>query len=262
DAKKALDILLSNRDVLWEKNPLLLMKTNFEIRFALKEFDEAYEDMKDFENRPYVSQEVEEVLRGLPNYIRANERNTFHHEKLDEAEIREKLLNTNDDFTLLQLLGKIESNPLDYIQEIRSIASSDRNEQLKTFALLLLTQAKDGEKLVFKKNGESFELTPKDLEKPFVNDRYKKTLSFIEGGSKNTSIIQAAKSLFDNLVLAIYPKQVEEKEKLVAASFLLLAAKYLNSSAELILSGVEEEEAKKLSARFEGEIEKAESISM
>ena len=141
DGKKALDILLSNRDILWADNPVLTMKSTFEIRFALKEFDEAYEDMKDFENRPYVSQEVEEVLRGLNGYIRANERATFHYEKMEPEELKEKLLTTKDDFMLLQLLSKVEADPSKYLSEIRSIVSSDRNDSLRTFALLLLVQA-------------------------------------------------------------------------------------------------------------------------
>ena len=261
DGKKALDILLSNRDILWADNPVLTMKSTFEIRFALKEFDEAYEDMKDFENRPYVSQEVEEVLRGLNGYIRANERATFHYEKMEPEELKEKLLTTKDDFMLLQLLSKVEADPSKYLSEIRSIVSSDRNDSLRTFALLLLVQAKDEKEITFVKREKEYKLIPSALEAPFVNETYKKTLSLIEGGSKNTSIIQAAKSLYDNEVLAIYPETGEEDLKLNAAAYLLLAAKYLGAAAELLISGIDEEKAKKLSESIENDLEKSESVA-
>ena len=260
DGKKALDILLSNRDSLWENNPVLLMKSTFEIRFALKEFDEAYEDMKDFENRPYVSQEVEEVLRGLNNYIRANERASFHYEKMDPEDIKEKLLSTKDDFALLQLLGKVESDPTPYLKEIRLIAAGDRNEQLRTFALLLLVQGKDDKEFSFRKRGNDYAVAPNKLEPPFINDRYKKTLMLIEGGSKNTSVIQAAKSLFDNYVLAIYPEEGERDLKLLSASFLSLAAKYLGSLPELLISGVDFTSVDALAQKIESIIEKSESV--
>ena len=57
-------LLVKERDALWAKNPILTMKATFETRFGLEEFDEAYQDEEDFANRPYISQEVEEVLRG------------------------------------------------------------------------------------------------------------------------------------------------------------------------------------------------------
>jgi hypothetical protein len=217
--------------------------------------------MKDVENRPYVSQEVEEVLRGLNGYIRANERATFHYEKMEPEELKEKLLTTKDDFMLLQLLSKVEADPSKYLSEIRSIVSSDRNDSLRTFALLLLVQAKDEKEITFVKREKEYKLIPSTLEAPFVNETYKKTLSFIEGGSKNTSIIQAAKSLYDNEVLAIYPETGEEDLKLNAAAYLLLAAKYLGAAAELLISGIDEEKAKKLSESIENDLEKSESVA-
>ena len=261
DGKKALDILLSNRDILWADNPVLTMKSTLEIRFALKEFDEAYEDMKDFENRPYVSQEVEEVLRGLNGYIRANERASFHFEKIEPEELKEKLLTTKDDFALLQLLSKVEANPVEYLDETRIIALSDRNDSLRTFALLLLVQAKDKGEMLFKKRGREYKVVPAYLEAPFVNEAYKKTMSLIEGGSKNTSIIQAAKSLYDNEVLAIYPEAGGDDLKLNAAAYLLLAAKYLSAPAELLISGIDEEKAKSLAETIENDLEKSESVA-
>lgn len=261
DGKKALDILLSNRDILWADNPVLTMKSTLEIRFALKEFDEAYEDMKDFENRPYVSQEVEEVLRGLNGYIRANERASFHFEKIEPEELKEKLLTTKDDFALLQLLSKVEANPEEYLDETRIIALSDRNDSLRTFALLLLVQAKDKGEMLFKKRGREYKVVPAYLEAPFVNEAYKKTMSLIESGSKNTSIIQAAKSLYDNEVLAIYPEAGGDDLKLNAAAYLLLAAKYLSAPAELLISGIDEEKAKSLAETIENDLEKSESVA-
>ena len=51
--EEAVDILVSDRDILWKENPVLTLKVNFEVRFALKEFDEAYEDLAYFQNIRY-----------------------------------------------------------------------------------------------------------------------------------------------------------------------------------------------------------------
>ena len=68
--KEALAYLLKNRELLWSWNPLFTMKYDFECRFVLGQFDEAYEDLNYFNNLNYVSQEVEEYLRSAPKRIR------------------------------------------------------------------------------------------------------------------------------------------------------------------------------------------------
>jgi hypothetical protein len=61
--------------------------------------------------------------------------------------------------------------------------------------------------------------------------------------------------------LAIYPETGEEDLKLNAAAYLLLAAKYLGAAAELLISGIDEEKAKKLSESIENDLEKSESVA-
>ena len=73
DGKKAMEILLHHRDALWDHNPVLTMKADLETRAILGQFDEAYKDMDYFQNKPYVSQEVEEALRHYPKWLRQKE---------------------------------------------------------------------------------------------------------------------------------------------------------------------------------------------
>ena len=134
---------------------------------------------------------------------------------------------------ILQTLSKVESDPLPYRKDIREIALSKRNPLLRTFALLLLVQLGDKEELVFEKGGKSFKVIPSQLEKPFYGERYKAFYDLLLSVSKNTSINNASRSLFDNYVLSLYPEKIFKGDLyLLAAAFNDLASRYLKSDSE------------------------------
>ena len=126
DAKQAFNILNAHRDELYKVNPLKTMKSIFELRFILKEFEEAYDDLEHFENLPYVSQEVEEYLHALPKLIRTEERNSSLSDKYSEEEIIEKLSEKSDDYEIISTLNIIGPwRAKDYVRSLVNLVTAE-----------------------------------------------------------------------------------------------------------------------------------------
>ena len=66
-SEDALNLIKTKRLILQNKLALLI-KFHIEILCLLGRFDEAYSELKYYEDLPYESQEVEEILREMPKY--------------------------------------------------------------------------------------------------------------------------------------------------------------------------------------------------
>ena len=228
---EALKVLLDNRDLLYPKYPLQTIKYTLEARYILLQFDEAYKDAEYFENQPYISQEVEEVLREMKNEIRRMEKLAYSSKKMDDEEILEALEKEEDDYALLGLLGRIRKADECYLPVLERIATGNNHPSVRTYALLLLVGFKSPREIEFKKGDMSFRITPADLTPPFQNDGYKDVKEEMNRLSKDPSLIKTASSLLDEATLDAYPMDLgEDKEpRLVAISSLYLASKYMKA---------------------------------
>lgn len=233
DAKSARDIFVNNRDALYLFNPLLTLKSTFEIRYILGEYDEAYADLAYFNEKPYASQEVEEYLKALPSLIRQNERNSQLAKNYSPDEIKKILSTSQDDYEVLSLLNRLSSSPMnDYISYVEEILVSQRNASVKTFALLLLVSIHYDKSVTFSKGEMVYHLLPKDLQPPFVGESYDNFENNLSDMAKDPSVFAVAKNLFSDYVLDLYPEKafLGEDDRLTMASLLLLAQEYLHSS--------------------------------
>ncbi len=229
--EEGLSLLLRNEEKLFEENALFYMRLVIETRLSLKEFDEAYEDASRFAERPYVSQEVEEALHGLNGYIRAKEREIFLHEEKAPSQIRLLLREEKDDFTLLQMLGKIQSDPLPYRKEVEAVVEGDAHPMVKSFALMLLLSIKSEDPVTITKGGRSFRVVPSTLHAPFTGARFESLKKDISSYTKNTSLNDVASSLFEEYIIARFPEdplEEEEADELIPSLF-LIASEYLQS---------------------------------
>lgn len=227
---EAIAYLKQNQDILYSNNPLRTLDTCFSLRFYLKQFDEAYDDLAEFNDYPYVSQAVEEALRALPKRIRAEEKASYKGNKkkdidLDPKRSEEALL---EDLSLIQ----VEEIP-QYIPQLRTLVASLGKDGARTYALLLLLAGEDSKEIRFLKNGSEFVLTPKELTRPFSDQNHRQFLDIIASKSKDPSLLNVALKLYSQAVLSAYPDNLLEDGKLddYALSFLSLGASYLNSEA-------------------------------
>ena len=168
--KEALAYLLKNRELLWSWNPLFTMKYDFECRFVLGQFDEAYEDLNYFNNLNYVSQEVEEFLRSAPKRIREAEKDSFPQAReMEVEEIQSILHSEKDSIALLSLLNRIKNHDLmPYLQDLHALIADDSvDDDVKSYVLMLLSAHHDQATVSFQKGGKKFTLIPAEVRMPY-----------------------------------------------------------------------------------------------
>lgn len=229
-SEEAMDLIIEKRQILWEKSPLRTLKANFELRFILQQFDEAYDDAAYFSSLPYVSQEVEECLHSLGKTIRYNERQSSMKFTYSEEEVRNILATSTDSYEIISLLSSFNDAKATYFaSSLKELLIRSESSIVKTYALMLLIKIKYPEKISFEKNSQQYNVIPKDLLLPFQEDNAKKLSEDIKKEVKDPSLFNIANSLLNNYTFELFPSSIFEKyeEKTYLASFVNLAHKYL-----------------------------------
>ncbi|MCQ2742279.1 MAG: hypothetical protein MJ239_03160 [Bacilli bacterium] len=250
--KEALAELILNRPTLYKHNPGLCLKANFELRFILKQWDDAYKDIKFFEDQPYVSQEIEEQLRALPEVVRSNERASEFVRTYEPEDVIKALIESKDDYEVLAMLNYIKVKDCAiYKPYIGKVVESNRHPYVKTFALLLLIALGSSEKVKLEKNGKTFELVPSDTIPPYSGEEYNSVCRSLRDLCKDPSVYNVAKEIMDNCIIDMFPEKVylDKNDKNTFGGLYLLALKYLQSeedpSARLNEEKINLEDAKK-----------------
>lgn len=204
--KEAMEVLLKHRDELYAIDPLLTLKANFETRFLLKQFDEAEQDLRYFENLPYVSQKVEEALRGLPSTIAATR--YASSPKPDLEQILETLASPSDDLMLLSALNGLKNVGAleDYRELVEELLLGPYHDDVKTYALMLLSAKGSTHEVAFQKRGRTYRLVPAKLGTPFALPEYKKIREAVENGL-DQSLREVMGELLDLYALICYPER-------------------------------------------------------
>ena len=101
-SEEALNLIYTKRIIL-QSRLAILIKIHIEILCLLKRYEEAYNELKYYQELPYESQEVEEILKVMPEYIKKEEMQRGKRHVMDQEEIYAKLLSTNDDDVFMAL---------------------------------------------------------------------------------------------------------------------------------------------------------------
>ncbi len=202
--EEALKTLLNNREALFKARPLMTMRADFELRFALNEFDEAYEDLDYFSNLPYVNQEVEEELRAAPKRIRAEEK-AYLLQGADHKKDLSVLLKNKDPYAVLGALSQIGNKGIKgHEEEIKDILAGTMHHDVKAFALEVLVALGYSENVCFIDEGKARMIMPSELISPFEEENYKSIREML-GCQRDTSLAETAIHILDEIALASYP---------------------------------------------------------
>lgn len=215
---EALNLIKTKRDYLKDRLSLLI-KFHIEILCLLGRFDEAYDELKVYEEMPYESQEVEEVLRAMPEYIRNAEKESYKRHHVDEEEIYKRLMSNQDDDVLFAL-DQIKDLKIDnYLLAILKIIKSYPKQIVRTYALLLLVANKYDKEINFLYFDKLEKVNPAKLDQPFIIDGFKdiNDLSYtLQSVYHDPSIAQNALHLISSYLLYIYPKTLKlNKEEII-----------------------------------------------
>ena len=203
-----------------------IMRVHFEVLLTLKKYDEAYEELKYYQNLPYISQEVEEYLNEANSMIRAYERHDNKPQKRSKDEIISILKNEKDSLVLLTALNDIREYNINEFADllIWFMGRKNINAFVATYPLLLLVHGGYDQTVSFTKNAKLYSVVPKKLEPPFVNENYQSVIRIVEQVAKDPSISEVAISLLNELIIILYPDSIFDIEiNLLSGALLSLA---------------------------------------
>lgn len=227
----ALNVILSKREIL--KNRLsLLIKFHIETLCLKGDFDEAYNSLKYYENLPYESQEVEEILREMPKYIRNAEKESFKSHQVDEDELI-KRLNSNNEDEVLGALDEIKSLPINsFLPEILKITRSYPRKTIRSFGLLLLLKAKYDQEVEFLHLDKIIKVNPSLLPEPFEVPGFKdvnQVSNALLKEYRDPTVTQNALQTLASYLLYIYPDRLNLSKNETIVVFGYIAKKLLQS---------------------------------
>ena len=204
--------LIKNKRLIMQKKLALLIKFHIEILCLLKRFDEAYDKLKYYEELPYESQEVEEVLRAMPAYIR-NEEKSVYVPPIDEDEIREKLIKGNDG-EILAALDRIKtlSNFTSFLIGVLKVAQSHPRQVIRSIALLTLVYKKYDKEVKFLHHDQVITVIPAELDDPFIIPGYSSLEEFsyaLQSAYHDPSIADNALNIMSSYLLYNYPDKLD-----------------------------------------------------
>ena len=209
-SEEALNLIRTKRLIL-QKNLSLLIKFHIEILCLLGRFDEAYDELKYYQDLPYENQEVEEILRSMPTYIREQEKASFGKKPIDEDEIRKRLM-SNKDEDVLAALDEIKNLPINnYLINILKLIRSHPRQVIRSFALLLLVNAKYDKEVDFLYFDKMKKVIPMMLPEPFNVpgfDSLESVMFAMQNTYRDPSVSQNALHVLSSYLLYIYPEQI------------------------------------------------------
>jgi len=224
----ALECIKKNREIL-KADMCMLMKIHIEILCLLNKFDEAYEEMKYYENLPYYSQEVEELLKELPQMIRDEERKNNSVRNLDQDELM-KTLESEDYTEVLMALDIVRERDVNvYLNKIQKILINFPKQSLRSFALLLLVQKQVNRTFKFNHMGEIIDVNPSLLEPPFVDESFNTLVKQMDKEFKNPVLSQNAVQILSSHVLYTYPDKMNVDIDVTIEALYQIANQYLKS---------------------------------
>lgn len=209
-SEEALNLIYTKRIIL-QSRLAILIKIHIEILCLLRRFDEAYNELKYYEELPYESQEVEELLKAMPDYIKKEEMDRGPRHLMDEEEIQQKLLSKNDE-EVLSALDEIKNLRVEpYLLPIIKIMRSYPRQVVRSFALLLLVNQKYDKEVDFLQKGKMIKVVPSSLEEPFTIPGFDSLQAFsfaLQSLYHDPSIANNAMNIVSSYIIYIYPNKI------------------------------------------------------
>ncbi len=257
---EALDEIETNQSLIEKDYQLRLMKTHFELLLSKKLYDEARLALKHYENLPYVSQEVEEFMRDMKTRIE-DEAHPKSHQGFDLEEIYDVLEKETDSAKISQVLFSLKNYNLNiYIDSLKIFMKrEDVNPNFRTYALIVLVDAKFDEEVGFLSRNGLISVNPAKITPPFMTPAFNETCRLItEKCNHDVSMIETALHLFNCYVIDTYPEDIyKDSEELLSSAFIRIAESYLNK-----LHSSNDEEVIELASKIQKIIESTPEIRL
>ena len=230
-AEESLKCLEDNR-LLLQKDLSLLIKVHIETLCLLGMFDKAYEEMKYYQNLPYHSQVVEELLAKLPEYIRAEEKKAYSSHELADYQVSAlaRSEELNDAIIALDLIKNRDVNK--FLDDLRWLMTNHPAQSIRSFALFVLVQKKVPGVFVFKHIDTNIEVEPTKLEPPFMGEWFNNIVRRISTELRDTSVCENCIQILSSYIMYIYPDKVDYSDDILIEALYQVASGYLNIKSD------------------------------
>ena len=249
---EAILVIHHHRKIL-ETRLSILIKIHLELLCTLGYFDEAFTELEYYKNIPYESQEVEELIASLPNYIRAEERKRLTEEKgITNEELNALLKSSNIDDVVPALDIVRNRDIIPFYDTLCNLMINHKVQSVRSFTLLVFVSKEIDEKVKFNHKGEILEVIPKELEQPFTGDEFNYFTNRLTALFKNPSLLETAMQLHATYIIYNYPVYEHEYTQEMIVALIEEAHRYLKSEPDIDLAsrclemGVELEDVERL----------------
>lgn len=230
-SEDALKLIKDKRQILLAK-PDVLMKIHIELLCLLGKFDEAYSELRYYQELPYENQETEELLNSLPKYIREEEIKVYKRQEVGQDELRKKLMSKND-VDVLSALDAVRGQALEsFLLPILNILKTYPKQLVRTFALLLLVAKKYDKKVEFLHEDKLIEVIPSELDEPFIIPglgNIDELSSLFQNEYHDPSLSQNAVNILSSYMVYIYPNKLNYSKEELLVVFGYIAKDLLQS---------------------------------
>ena len=230
-SEDALKLIKDKRQILLAK-PGVLMKIHIELLCLLGKFDEAYSELRYYQELPYENQETEELLNSLPKYIREEEIKVYKRQEVGQDELRKKLMSKND-VDVLSALDAVRGQTLEsFLLPILNILKTYPKQLVRTFALLLLVAKKYDKKVAFLHEDKLIEVIPSELDEPFIIQglgNIDDLSSLFQNEYHDPSLSQNAVNILSSYMVYIYPNKLNYSKEELLVVFGYIAKDLLQS---------------------------------
>ena len=219
----AIRTIENNRDILLKDDPKKTMFLNIDLLILNNDFVRALKTLALFEELPYISIEIEELLPELKDYIykSMNKKSS----SITNADIIKSLNNYDNQEMLLRSLYEIEKRDYKpFFNDLKNILVSENvNDNIKTLILILLSEKKCNEEIEIKKNNFEGNVIPSHI-KPIITTKEIEVLINNLIDEKDITVLKCLQVMLTSYFLSIYPKSLSnsEEEKYVYAYYLLV----------------------------------------
>lgn len=226
--EEALYVIQDHQETL-ESNLPALINAHINLLCVLGRFEQAYTVLDYYNNLPYQSQVVEEILRKMPKIIEAEEKKQTTYKFYSDEEIEQMLRSDKFEDVLLALDTIKNRDILSFLPILKELLVSDSKEAIKSYILMMLVKKEVERDLVIVKKGKEIKVNPKHLIPPFMGEVFDGVVKGFDKEFKDSTLSQIATQLFSQYSIYIYPEEYPYSIKEYLAAFYLLAKDYASS---------------------------------
>ena len=224
----ALYVIQDHQETL-ESNLPALINAHINLLCVLGRFEQAYTVLDYYNNLPYQSQVVEEILRKMPKIIEAEEKKQTTYKFYSDEEIEQMLRSDKFEDVLLALDTIKNRDILSFLPILKELLVSNSKEVIKSYILMMLVKKEVDRDLVIVKKGKEIKVNPKYLIPPFIGEIFDGVIKGFDKEFKDSTLSQIATQLFSQYTIYIYPEEYPYTIKEYLAAFYLLAKDYASS---------------------------------